>query len=170
MIFVTVGTHTLGLDRLVQAMDSVAAGLDDEVVMQIGSTPFKPQHARYFDFAPMDEMERWCAAASLIISHAGAGSILTAQKFDKPLLLVPRLRKFGEVIDDHQLELALALEATGQAVAVQDVAQLASALKLARQCHWDTNKRKAALVAELRAVATLRASRQPSQSPAAKPR
>jgi UDP-N-acetylglucosamine transferase subunit ALG13 len=118
----------------------------------------------------MDEMERWCAAASVIISHSGAVSILTAQRFDKPLLLVPRLRIFEEVIDNHQLELALALEATGQAVAVQDVAQLASALKLARQCRWDTNRRKAQLVAELRAVAIQRASWRTSHSTAAKPR
>lgn len=168
MIFVTVGTHPVGFERLVRAMDDVAAGLEEEIVMQVGGTPYTPQHAQCFDFAPLEEQEHWCASASVVVSHAGAGSILTVQKAGKPLVLVPRLKKYGEHIDDHQLELALALEAGGQAVTVQDVSQLASALKRAPQCRWSANARQAELVAELRAVVNQMAGRQDGSTKAVK--
>lgn len=132
MIFVTVGMHSLGFPRLVEAMDRLAAILDEEVVMQIGSTTYQPQHARTFAFTTQAEMERFYAAARAVVSQAGAGAILTAQKAHVPLILVPRLKHYGEVIDDHQLELARLLAETGSAIVVEDMAELPQALERAR--------------------------------------
>jgi beta-1,4-N-acetylglucosaminyltransferase len=50
MIFVTVGLHYQGFDRLIMKMDALAGMIDEEVVMQIGSTKYKPENAKYFDF------------------------------------------------------------------------------------------------------------------------
>ena len=55
-------------------------------------------------------------------SHAAAGAIILSLNYDKPLVLVPRLRKLGEVLDDHQLELAKVLDDAKMAVAVYDTA------------------------------------------------
>jgi len=132
MIFVTVGMHSLGFPRLVRAMDELAATLSEEVVMQIGSTAYLPRHARTFTFADQAEMERLYAEARVVVSHAGAGSILTAQKARVPLILVPRLKQPGEIIDDHQLELARLLNEAGSAIVVEDVGELAQALERAR--------------------------------------
>ena len=38
MIFVTVGMHTAGFERLVKKMDEIAGKIDEEVIMQIGGT------------------------------------------------------------------------------------------------------------------------------------
>ena len=89
MIFVTVGMHTLGFPRLVQAMDELAATLEEEVVIQAGATLYTAQHARSFAFATQAEMDHWCVMARVIVSQAGAGSILTAQKARAPLVLPP---------------------------------------------------------------------------------
>ena len=56
----------------------------------------------------------------VLLSHGGAGSILNAMQAGKPLVVVPRLKSFGEVIDDHQLELAEALSQQGRGIAVTD--------------------------------------------------
>ena len=55
MIFATIGTHNIGFERLVVKMDEIAGRIDEEVVIQIGSTRYTPKHAGYFDFT--DEIE-----------------------------------------------------------------------------------------------------------------
>jgi UDP-N-acetylglucosamine transferase subunit ALG13 len=55
--------------------------------------------------------------ARLIISHCGEGSILQLEETTKPYILVPRSSRFKEHVDDHQVELAIALAQGGAAVA-----------------------------------------------------
>ena len=90
MIFVTVGTHTKSFERLVAAMDRYAAGTTEEVVIQSGSSTYQPQAAHWFDYAGADEVQRLTAAARVVVSHAGAGSILMAPRGGKPLVVMPR--------------------------------------------------------------------------------
>ena len=126
MIFVTVGGMR-AFKRLIEEMDRIAGELDEPVVMQIGSTDYQPRNCQYHRFLPMNEIEQLYAGARVVVCHAGIGSILTARKHGKPLVLTPRISKHGEHIDDHQLEIARQMEAQGVAV-VYDVADLASAI------------------------------------------
>lgn len=121
MIFVTVGTHYMQFNRLVKAAEDLSLLTTEEVVIQRGSSDFCPDRARYFDFAQMGEMERLLMASRVVIAQAGAGSVITVFKFRKPLVLVSRLKKFGEHYNDHQIELACALDRTGRAVYVPDL-------------------------------------------------
>ncbi len=118
MILVTVGTHNQGFDRLIEPMDLLAAQLDEQVVMQVGSSSYQPEHAKSFKFTSSAEMARLTDQARMLVMHAAAGSIILALKLSKPLVLVPRLKRYGEVMDDHQQQLAAALEARGQAASV----------------------------------------------------
>ena len=113
VILVTVGMHSDGFLRLVQAMDRIAGQIEEEVVMQIGSTPYQPRVAHWFAFTSQEEMNRLCEQARVIVSHAGAGSILTALRHHRALIVMPRRRRYAEHIDDHQLELADVLSSTG---------------------------------------------------------
>ncbi|MHC1578885.1 MAG: glycosyltransferase, partial [Dehalococcoidia bacterium] len=97
-------------ERLVREMDRIAGELDEEVVMQIGSTDYEPKNCQYFKFMAADEMEKLYARARVVVCHAGIGSILTVLKYSKPLILVPRMKRYGEHIDDHQLEIAREME------------------------------------------------------------
>lgn len=124
MILVTVGTHTDGFCRVVEAMDRIAVQIDEEVVMQIGTTPYRPHTARWFTFTTQKEMEALCEQARVIVSHAGAGSILTALRHKKPLIVIPRLQKYGEHIDDHQLELAEALSQANMLLVANETAEI----------------------------------------------
>ena len=115
-------------ERLVREMDDIAGELDEQVVMQIGSTDYEPQNCDFFRFKPRADMEEFYAGARAIVCHAGSGSILTALEHDKPLVLVPRMKTYGEVFDDHQLEIARAMEGRGATV-VYDISNLKSAIK-----------------------------------------
>jgi UDP-N-acetylglucosamine transferase subunit ALG13 len=121
MILVTVGTHPQGFERLVQPMDELAAELGERVVIQYGSSRYRPRSAEGFDFTSSQEMERLTGQARVVVCHAAAGSILLALRYSRPVVAVPRLKRYGEVVDDHQLQLARALEARGQAQVVYEI-------------------------------------------------
>jgi UDP-N-acetylglucosamine transferase subunit ALG13 len=102
VIVVTVGMQ-LGFDRLIKAMDALAPSLGMPVIAQTGKGSYQPQHmdARV-KIAPA-EFEALVKEAQLIVSHAGIGTVLTAARCAKPILLVPRRAALGEHRNDHQL-------------------------------------------------------------------
>lgn len=152
MIFVTVGVHYKGFDRLVKKMDEIAGKINEKVIMQIGSTKYKPKNSQYFNFIESDdEILNLYSQARIVVSHAGAGSALTAIRLSKPTILVPRLKKYGEHIDDQQLELAEALSKEGKVIAVYDVEQLESSLKEADRLIIGSKKKESRLACFLKA-------------------
>jgi hypothetical protein len=54
-------------------------------------------------------------AADVVIAHAGVGAALEALDAGRRPLLVPRRRRFGEHVDDHQLQVAGELQRRGLA-------------------------------------------------------
>ena len=114
MIFLTVGTQ-FPFDRLVKAVDEVAGinGFDEQIVAQIGDCSYCPEN---FEAAPSVEkavFDQHFNEADSIISHAGMGTITMALDHRKPLLVMPRLKKYGEVVNDHQLAIANKFEQLG---------------------------------------------------------
>ena len=129
MIFVTVGSHYQGFERLIKKMDEIVGRIEEEVVMQIGHTDYKPVNARYFDFETYIKMQQLNRDARVVVSHAGAGSILTALEQKTPVIIVPRLKKFEEIIDDHQLEITEAMSGNQRVTAVYDIDGLEDCLQ-----------------------------------------
>jgi len=132
VILVTVGLHDRPFDRLVRAADGMASLTQEPVIVQRGCTVYQPAHAAWFDAVPAGRMEALVAQARVVVSHAGAGSVLAAQRVRVSLVLVPRLRRWGESIDDHQQQLAAALAAQGRAFVLDDVSPLALYRAVAR--------------------------------------
>lgn len=108
MILVTVGTQ-LPFDRFVKIMDRLAPTLDEEVFAQTGRGHYQPVHMRSQQVIGPIEFERLIQQCSRIISHAGIGTIVMAQKHRKPLILFPRLGALDEHRNDHQLATVRAL-------------------------------------------------------------
>jgi beta-1,4-N-acetylglucosaminyltransferase len=133
LILVTVGTHHQGFDRLVRSMDQLATQFDERVIIQRGSSSYRPRCAEHFRVTNSQEMAGLTQAARVVVGHAAAGAIILSLNYDKPLVLVPRLRKLGEVLDDHQLELAKFLDDAKMAIAVYETtgATLQEAIHLA---------------------------------------
>jgi len=102
LILVTVGTQ-LPFDRLIKWIDSIAKDLPKPVLAQIGKGKYVPENMKWIkDIAPAD-FDRLFMDASVIVSHAGIGTVLTAKRFGKPIVLVPRQAALGEHRNDHQL-------------------------------------------------------------------
>lgn len=113
MIFVTVGTHSDGFERLVKWMDEIAVEMEHEVLIQTGHTPTKPVNADWFEFKDIEEITEITERADIVVGHGGAGTILTTLETGTPIICVPRLEEYDEIYDDHQLELTHKLTKTG---------------------------------------------------------
>lgn len=107
MIFLTVGTQ-FPFDRLVRAVDELvgSGALQEEVFGQIGNTAYKPRHFEAVASLDKHLFDLYFRRASAVVSHAGMGTIAMALRQGKPLLVMPRLKRHQEVVNNHQLKLA----------------------------------------------------------------
>lgn len=123
MIFLTLGTQ-LPFDRLLAAMDEIAPSLDEPVFAQTGET----QH-RVYNFETVPSMspaqfDEKFSSSRLVVSHAGIGTVLTAQSHGKPIILFPRRAAMGEHRNDHQLATCNQLEQKAGIYIARDVSAL----------------------------------------------
>lgn len=106
MIFATVGTQG-EFDRLVRTIDQWAGAHGRaDVFAQIGSSDYHAEHIRTERFIDPTEFRKCVEAASLVISHAGMGSIITALELGKRIIVMPRRASLGEHRNDHQIATA----------------------------------------------------------------
>ena len=110
MIFVTVGNDFRSFDRLLKEMDRLAPRIPSEIVIQRGYSRYLPRNTRHFDFVPMESAIGYMRRSQLVVSHAGIGTIVLCKEYGVPILILPRRKGYGEHINDHQLEIAKALE------------------------------------------------------------
>ncbi len=108
MIFVTVGTQKFPFNRLLETIDDLVGSekLPEEVFAQTGQSTYLPKHYEYSNFLPKDVFAEKIGQCSLVITHGGVGAITAALKWGKPVIVIPRLCKYAEHVDDHQLEIA----------------------------------------------------------------
>jgi UDP-N-acetylglucosamine transferase subunit ALG13 len=144
MIFVTVGTDNHQFNRLLEEIDNLIkeGKIKEKVIAQIGYSTYEPKYYKYFRFAPFKKILELNRKARIIISHAGAGSIITALEYNKPLILVPRMKKFGEHIDDHQIQIAKELRKKGKAIVVFNIKYLGNVIQKIRMKKYKKTKKK----------------------------
>jgi UDP-N-acetylglucosamine--N-acetylmuramyl-(pentapeptide) pyrophosphoryl-undecaprenol N-acetylglucosamine transferase len=147
VIFATVGTHGQPFTRFLDAL----AGLDDDVVVQYGHNPRPAGVHEAVAFMPFDELNARMREADVVVTHAGVGSVLCAREAGHVPVVVPRLHRFGEHVDDHQLELVAALAKDGHVVPVMEIAELPSAVEKAGR-RADTTTAPKPLHAAIRAA------------------
>lgn len=107
-ILVITGMHS-DFKRLVKKMDEIAGQIDDKVTIQLGNTDYIPKNAEYFKFKDYDEIKKLIKDAHVVVCQ-GAMTVMDSLTLGTPVITVPRLKEYGEHIDDHQLIFAEKLE------------------------------------------------------------
>lgn len=129
MVFVTVGSQKFPFDRLIQKVDEmVRAHVLADVFIQTGGSrvvPCCPHQA----FCQQGQFGELLGACDVLITHGGAGTMVDAVKRGKRTIVVPRLARYGEHVDDHQMELAKQFHDLGLVYVCLDVDQLPQALQ-----------------------------------------
>ncbi len=111
MIFVTVGTQKFQMNRLMKQIELMAESMPDErFVIQYGNCTYIPKNCETYQFMDRPQFEQCVSECDVLITHGGVGTIMSGIRAGKPVVVVPRLRQYGEHVDDHQIEAARALK------------------------------------------------------------
>lgn len=134
MIFVTVGTQDKPFTRIIKAVeDAVKEGeITDEVIVQSGNTKYESEYIKILSYIPFEEFESFMSKADIIITHGGVGSILSAVKLKKKVIAVPRLEKYKEHINDHQLQVIKKMAEDGYILSCEDENDIAQRIEEAK--------------------------------------
>jgi UDP-N-acetylglucosamine transferase subunit ALG13 len=129
VIFVTVGTHEDGFDRLIGEMDRlVSTGeVGEEVVYQAGASRLRPARGVVEGMMPFERVQAFMREARVVVTHGGPASIMQVLAYGKVPIVVPRQARFGEHVDDHQVRFAARI--ADRVVVVLDIADLGPALR-----------------------------------------
>ncbi|MFB5661023.1 PssE/Cps14G family polysaccharide biosynthesis glycosyltransferase [Alteribacillus sp. HJP-4] len=130
MILVVLGTHELPFTRLLKKVDELieSGSISEEVFVQSGHTKYQSENMTLQPFISYEEMDNKYDEASIIIAHGGTGSIISGVKKGKPVIAVPRLAKYKEHNDDHQLEIVEQFSEAGHIIGVEELELLDAAL------------------------------------------
>lgn len=129
--FVSVGNAHQPFGRLLEAVRAIAQRLPQPVIVQHGYTPFDDAGCTRVSFLGMDEFIRQICNSDLLITHAGAGSVIHALQAGKVPVIMPRRFSLGEHINDHQVEFARALADIGKAILAEETSDLEGAVEKA---------------------------------------
>lgn len=126
MVLVGLGTQDKSFERLLKQIDKEIknGNINEEVIVQAGYTKYESENMKIFDYVTQEELNEYVKKARLIITHAGVGSILTGLENDKKVIVVPRLEKYGEHTNDHQVQIAEQFSEEGYVIYLKNLKDL----------------------------------------------
>ena len=132
MIFITLGTQDKHFDRLLNAVYKLET--DEKIVAQIGSTEFKSlkpeEKFEIHKFLSNEEFEKYMDEARVVITHAGVGTIVYGLKKHKKMIVAARLKKYGEHVNDHQLQILQTFASEGYIIPLENFDDLPKLLEM----------------------------------------
>jgi len=132
LILVTLGTQKFQMDRLIRAVDKLAKNTSEEVFVQSGNSTYAPEHCLSKDFVDAQEFQKMIEECSVLITHSGVGTIMRGIHAGKPVIVVPRLAKYNEHVDDHQVQIAEAFAIKNCVLYCEDLTKLEDMVQTAR--------------------------------------
>jgi len=131
MILVLLGTQNNSFHRLLEEVQKNIdnGNIKEEVVVQKGYTKFESLNMKLYDEIPMEKLNELIEKSDLVITHGGVGSIITALKKEKKVIAVPRLKKYNEHVNDHQIDIIKSFNEAGYILGIDEVEELPEALE-----------------------------------------
>lgn len=131
MILVLLGTQDKPFDRLLKAVvrQIDKGNIKEKVIAQTGCTVFEHQKIKSFDFVSKEEIEKLIDKSRVIITHAGVGTITECIIKGKKVIVVPRLKKYGEHTNDHQLQITKEFAMKNYVLPLYDIKNLSKVLE-----------------------------------------
>jgi UDP-N-acetylglucosamine transferase subunit ALG13 len=127
MILVTVGTIHFPFKRLLDFCYShFLNDTQEEIVIQTGTYPLSSKkNITTKPFFTHQQMINFYKKARIIIAAAGEATMFEILQYSKNKpILIPRLKKYHEHVDDQQLEIALKLNKLNLAIAILDIEEI----------------------------------------------
>ena len=131
MILVMLGTQNNSFHRLLEEIDRLIINgkIREKVIVQAGYTKYESQNMKIIDFVSSEELEKLEQQAYYVITHGGVGSIIGSIEKGKKVIAVPRLKQYGEHVNNHPLDIVESFDKLGYIIGITDVSQLSDALQ-----------------------------------------
>ena len=131
MILITLGTQDKEFTRILKEVDKLITKkvIKEEVVVQAGYTKYKSKNMKIFDYVSKTELGKYIEKASFVITHAGVGTIFDCLNKNKKIIAVPRLSKYKEHNNDHQLQIVEEFGKEGFLIPVYEMDELEQAIQ-----------------------------------------
>ena len=135
MIFVSLGTQDKPFNRIIDYIlklkEEIKELEDIEIVFQIGQTKLSEEkkskieklnekiknkedkNITVFNMLKPEEMKKYIINSSIVITHAGVGTIMECIENNKDIIVLPRKEENGEHVNNHQEEIAFEMEKNG---------------------------------------------------------
>lgn len=118
MIFVSLGTQDKPFVRLLDYLEH--SNIKDKIIVQAGFTDYESKKFEIHKYLDKDDFDKYIDEADLVICHGGVGTIVSCLNKNKKVLAVPRLSKYKEHQNDHQLQIVNAYYQKGYLVMMND--------------------------------------------------
>lgn len=107
MVLIVLGTWNMPFPRPLIEIEKLCEQkkVTEEIIVQTGHTQFDSRHMTMVPFFEQFDLEELYKKAQFVICQAGIGSIMMGLKNKKKIIAIPRLEKYNEHIDNHQLEI-----------------------------------------------------------------
>ncbi len=126
MILVVLGTQDKEFKRLLEAVDKEIekGNIKEKVVVQAGQTKYESKNMEILDLVSAPEFDKLLDKADIVITHGGAGTILSAIKKGKKIIAAARLAKYKEHHNDHQKQIIKEFADQGYLLELRDFNKL----------------------------------------------
>ena len=150
MIFITLGSQKFQFNRLLKSVDDLVENgqITEPVFAQIGYSDYTPRFYEFTQFLDRDEFLRYEKNADIVITHGGTGAIIGAVKLGKKVIAVPRLTKYGEHVDDHQIQIIEQFKEQNIICGLDDCEQLEEGLRFVKEHIFENYKSNTQTVIE----------------------
>lgn len=135
MILVTLGTQDKTFPRLLEAIQKQIdkGNIKGQVIVQAGSTKFESNDMEILDLIDRDLYAKLISECELLITHGGVGSIITGLKNNKKIIAAPRLAKYKEHTNDHQMQIIEKFSNSGFILPLYDFDKLDEVIEETKQ-------------------------------------
>lgn len=120
MVFVSIGTQKQDFSRILKLVENSTELKGKKIIAQTGNTKFESNKMKCIPSVDSKKYNEYIKKADMVICHGGVGTIFEAIGNERRVLVVPRLKKYKEHINDHQLEAACELEKEGYLIVYKD--------------------------------------------------
>ena len=125
------GTQNNSFHRLLEKIEDLIHKqvIQEEVIVQAGGTKYESENMKIFDLIEKEKLQKYIKESNYVITHGGVGSILACLEFHKKVIAVPRLKQYGEHVNDHQVQIVENFNQQGYSIGIAGVEELETAIQ-----------------------------------------
>lgn len=131
MILITLGTQDKQFTRLLDMVQKEIdkGNINDKVIVQAGHTKYNSKDMEIFDLIDREKFSELISKSDILITHGGVGSIITGLQNNKKVIVAPRLAKYDEHMNDHQIQITDNFSKAGYILPLYECDDLGEVLK-----------------------------------------